>query len=160
MKLPVLVLLINSFACIANAQSFVKVTGEVTKPLQLSQADITKMNKTSATLNDKDGKAHEYKGVAVTEILNTAGVTLGKQLHGENLSKYVLVKCADGYEVVFSLAEMDSSISRKMIILATEADGQPIPAGKGPFRLIVPGESRPARSCFQVTEFVIRFAKD
>ena len=141
-------------------QSFVKVTGEVTKPLQLTEADIEKMNKVNVNLTDRDGKVHIYKGVPVIDILNSAGVTTGKELRGENLSKYVLVKCADGYEVLFSLAEMDSSISKKLIILATEADGQPIPAGKGPFRLVVPGEGRPARSCFQVVEFVIRFAKE
>lgn len=144
----------------AWAQSFIKVTGEVTKALTLYEADIAKMNKVAVTLTDKDGKDHSYKGVPVLDILNSAGVTTGKQLRGENLSKYVLVKCSDGYEVLFSLAEMDTAFNNKMIILATEADGKPIPDGKGPFRLVVPGEGRPARSCFQVVEFIIRFAKE
>jgi hypothetical protein len=39
-------------------------------------------------------------------------------------------------------------------------EGQPLAAGKGPFRLVVPGEKKPARSCMQVVEFVIRFAKE
>jgi DMSO/TMAO reductase YedYZ molybdopterin-dependent catalytic subunit len=144
----------------AWAQSFIKVTGEVTKSLTLYEADIAKMNKVAVTLTDRDGKDHSYKGVPVLDILNSAGVTTGKQLRGENLSKYVLVKCSDGYEVLFSLAEMDTAFNNKMIILATEADGKPIPDGKGPFRLVVPGEGRPARSCFQVVEFVVKFAKE
>jgi DMSO/TMAO reductase YedYZ molybdopterin-dependent catalytic subunit len=151
------------FMCVTSmvsAQSFVKVSGEVTKELKLYEADIAKMNKTSVTLTDRDGKDHQYTGVPVLDIFNSAGVTTGKQLHGENLSKYVVVKCADGYTVLFSLAEMDTVFSKKMIILATQADGQPLPQGKGPFRLIVPGEGRPARSCHQVLEFVIKFAKD
>jgi len=140
--------------------TFVKVTGEVTKPLTLYAADLAKMNKATVTLTDRDGKDHSYTGVPVLDILNSAGVTTGKQLRGENLSKYVLVKCADGYEVLFSLAEMDTAFTNKMIILATESDGQPLPAGKGPFRLVVPCEGRPARSCHQVVAFVIRFAKE
>jgi DMSO/TMAO reductase YedYZ molybdopterin-dependent catalytic subunit len=145
---------------VASAQAFVQVTGEVTKTLKLYEADIAKMNKVSVTLTDKDGKDHSYSGVPVLDILNNAGVTTGKQLHGENLTKYVLVKCADGYQVLFALAEMDTALSKKTIILATQADNKPLPEGKGPFRLVVPGEGRPARSCFQVVEFIVKFAKD
>ncbi|MEA5259303.1 hypothetical protein VB264_16010 [Arcicella aquatica] len=39
-----------------------------------------------------NGKVYKYSGVPVTEILGKAGVTLGKQLRGENLSKYLIVK--------------------------------------------------------------------
>jgi DMSO/TMAO reductase YedYZ molybdopterin-dependent catalytic subunit len=152
--------LLIGMGSIASAQAFVQVTGEVTKTLKLYEADIAKMNKVSVTLTDKDGKEHSYTGVPVIDILNNAGVTTGKQLHGENLTKYVLVKCADGYQVLFALAEMDTALSKKTIILATQADNKPLPEGKGPFRLVVPGEGRPARSCFQVVEFIIKFAKD
>jgi DMSO/TMAO reductase YedYZ molybdopterin-dependent catalytic subunit len=145
--------------CAASAQSFIQVTGEVTKTLKLYEADMAKMNRVSVTLTDKDGKDHSYTGVPVLDLLNKAGVTTGKELRGKNLTKYVLVKCSDGYQVLFALAEMDTALSKKKIILATQADGKPLPAGKGPFRLVVPGEGRPARSCFQVVELVVKFAK-
>ena len=138
----------------------VKVSGEVSTPLSLSAADLSKMSRTTATLHDRDGKAHTYTGAPIREILSRAGVTTGSQLRGENLSKYLLVKCADGYEVLFSLAELDSSFTDRVIILSDTLDGGPLPTGKGPFRLVVPGEKKPARSSFQVTEMVIRFAKD
>lgn len=150
----------SSLAQVAGEQPIVKVHGEVTKPLLLSMADVSKMNRVSVNLKDRDGKDHSYTGVSVLDILNLAGVTTGNQLRGENLSKYVLVRCADGYEVVFSLAEFDTVFSNKKIILSYETEGKPLPTGKGPFRLIVPDERRPARSCFQVTEFVIRYAKE
>jgi hypothetical protein len=89
-----------------------------------------------------------------------AGVTTGKQLRGKNLTKYMLVKCADGYEVLFSLAELDSSFTDRTVIIADESEGKPLPLEKGPFRLIVPGEKKPARCSFQVTELAIRFAKE
>ena len=138
----------------------VKISGEVATPLSLSATDLAKMKRTTATLKDHDGKAHIYTGAPIQQILEQAGVTTGKQLRGENLTKYLLVKCADGYEVLFSLAELDSSFTDRTIILADTLDGGSLPVGKGPFRLVVPGEKKPARSSFQVTEMVIRFAKE
>jgi DMSO/TMAO reductase YedYZ molybdopterin-dependent catalytic subunit len=155
-----LVFLIGVTCSVASAQSFVQVTGEVKNTLKLYEADIAKMNKVAVTLTDKDGKDHSYTGVPVIDLLNNAGVTTGKELRGENLTKYVLVKCSDGYQVLFALAEMDTAIAKRTIILATQADGKPLPLGKGPFRLVVPGEGRPARSCFQVVEFVVKFAEE
>jgi DMSO/TMAO reductase YedYZ molybdopterin-dependent catalytic subunit len=141
-------------------EPFIKVRGEVTKGLTLSATDLSKMKRVTASLKDRDGKDHSYTGVPVPDILNLAGVTTGAQLRGENLAKYMIVKCADGYEVLFSLAELDTAFTDKGIILADESEGKPLPAGRGPFRLIVPGEKRPARSCHQVVEFIIRFAKE
>lgn len=143
-----------------NKESFIKVEGEVTKPLTLYPADLAKMNRVEAVLKDRDGKTATYSGVSVYEILKSAGVTLGKELHGENLSKYLLVRAGDGYEVLFSLAELDPDFSNKFVILADQVDGKPLPAGKGPFRFVVPDEKRPARSIFEVTNLIIRFAKE
>ncbi|MDF2189869.1 molybdopterin-dependent oxidoreductase [Paraflavitalea sp. CAU 1676] len=136
------------------------INGEVKAPTKITAAEILGMKQTPAMLKDRDGKEHTYTGVPIQDLLNKAGVTTGKQLHGENLAKYLLVKCADGYEVVFSLAELDNEFTDRQVILAHQVDGGPLPSGKGPFRLVVPGEKRPARSCFQVVEMVVRFAKD
>jgi len=143
-----------------QAAPVIKVSGEVTKPLQLTSSDLAKMTRTTAVLKDRDGNKHIYAGVPVIDILNLAGVTTGKQLRGQNLSKYMIVQCADGYEVTFSLAEVDTGFTDRIVILADSMEGKPIVAGKGPFRLIVPGEKVPARSCFQVTGIVIRYGKE
>lgn len=152
-----------AFFLVSRAQqpavSSIKVSGEVTKPLTLSVEDLSKMKRSTTVLNDRDGKAHSYQGVAVQDILEQAGVTMGKQLRGEQLSKYLLVKCADGYEVLFSLAELDSSFTDRVVILADKLENGPLPDGKGPFRLVVPGEKKPARSSFQVVEMTVRFAE-
>lgn len=162
-RLYILLLSCCTIAISAAAQDnapVVKVSGEVSTQLSLSAVELSKMLRTTATLHDRDGKSHTYTGTPIQEILNRAGVTTGPQLRGENLSKYLLVKCADGYEVLFSLAELDSSFTDRIIILADTVDGKPLPVGKGPFRLVVPGEKKPARSSFQVMEMVIRFAKE
>lgn len=145
---------------LAQEPPVIKVSGEVTKPLQLHPADLANMKRVTVSMKDRDGNDHAYTGVPVEEILDMAGVTTGKQLRGENLTKYMLVKCGDGYEVLFSLAELDSSFTDRTVIIADESEGKPLPSGKGPFRLIVPGEKKPARCSFQVTELIIRYAKE
>ena len=138
----------------------IKISGEVTKTIILYADDLAKMQHATAMVKGRDGKEHPYSGVPVQRLLELAGVTTGKDLHGENLSKYLLVKCADGYEVVFSLAEVDSSFTDRIVLLADAYEGKPISGERGPFQLAVPGEKKPARSCFQVTEFIIKFAKE
>jgi DMSO/TMAO reductase YedYZ molybdopterin-dependent catalytic subunit len=142
------------------ARPAVKITGEVITPLTVYADSLSQWPRATVTLNDRDNKAHSYTGIPLQAIFEKAGVTTGKQLRGENLTKFVLVKCADGYEVVFSLAELDSSFTNRQVILAAEADGHTLSAEKGPFRLVVPGEKKPARSCFQVTDIIIQFAKE
>ena len=142
------------------AQPYITIEGEVLQPQKLYIADLQKLKRITVTSKTRDGKDHAYTGVPVAELLGKAGVTIGSQLHGENLAKYLLVTAADGYQVVFSLAELDSAFTDKQVILADMTDGAPLPAAKGPFQLIVPGEKKPARSCFQVTSFSVRFAKD
>jgi len=144
----------------AQQKPSVKVHGEVKTPLTLFSEDFAKMKRVTTTLKDHDGKDQSYTGVPVQEILEKAGATMGKELRGPNLAKYLLVKCADGYQVVLALAELDGGFTDRVIILSDESSGKPLPADKGPFRLIVPGEKRPARSSFQVTELIVRVAKD
>jgi hypothetical protein len=69
----------------------IKVSGEVTKSLTLFAEDLAKMQHTTVRVKSRDGKEHDYTGVPVQEIFALAGVTTGKDLRGENLSKYVLV---------------------------------------------------------------------
>lgn len=104
-----MVLLMVCF-CFFNARAqqpgMVKVSGDVTKPLTLSASDLAAMPRTADSARDKQGVMHHYTGVAIADILDKAGVTTGSQLKGKNMAKYLLVSCADGYQVVFSLAEL------------------------------------------------------
>jgi DMSO/TMAO reductase YedYZ molybdopterin-dependent catalytic subunit len=143
-----------------SAASTVKITGEVLKPLTLSITDLAAMPQTEVNVRDKQGASHTYSGVALAGIFKQAGVTTGKQLRGKNLAKYVLITCADGYQVVFSLAELDSSFTDRVVILSDKMDGKLLAPSVGPFRIIVPGEKKPARNFFQVTSIAIKFAKD
>ncbi len=137
-----------------------KISGEVKTPLQLTLQDVSAMPHTTVLLKDRNGNPRSFRGVPLSFILSGAGVTMGRELRGENLSKYVLAKCADGYKVLFSLAELDSSFTDKKIILADSMDSQPLPEAKGPFRIVAEGEKKPARSCFQVVELIVAYGKE
>ncbi|MFD0751165.1 molybdopterin-dependent oxidoreductase [Mucilaginibacter calamicampi] len=143
---------------LASAQS-VKVTGEVATPFTLDKAEFQKFKLVSVVYKDKSGKQHTYSGVALTDILKKAGVTLGAALRGENLTKYVMAEAADGYKVVFALVELDQEFTDKQIILADSVDGNALPATEGHFRIIVPDEKKAARSIRQVTALKVAFAK-
>lgn len=144
----------------AQSNFSLKVSGEVITPLKLSLSDLAELPHTTAVLNDKDGKSHTYSGVSVADVLIKAGVTMGKNLHGENLSKYLLVKCADGYQVLFSLAELDNNFTDRKVILADKIEGNLLQESKGPLRIVVEGEKKPARSSFQVVELFVGYGKD
>ena len=140
------------------AQS-VKISGEVITPCELKLQDLQQFSQANVTRKDKDNKDHTYAGVLLTVLLQKAGVTSGKDLRGKNLTKYVLIEAADGYQVVFALAELDKDFTDRAIILATTVDGQPLAAGDGPFRIIVQDEKKPARCIKQVTGIKVLFAK-
>lgn len=149
---------------IANAQTpakeaLVNITGEVTTPLELKLTDLQQYPQITVIRKDKDGKDHTYSGVELSAILQKAGVSLGKDLRGKNLAKYILINAADGYQVVFALAELDKDFTDRAIILATTIDGKPLADADGPFRVIVQDEKRPARCIKQVTEIKVEIAK-
>jgi len=154
--LSVLSLLITP--ALLKAQS-VKITGEVTTPLELKAADMQQFKQTNVTRKDRDGNDHTYTGVVLAELLQKAGATMGNDLKGENLTKFISVEASDNYQVVFALAELDKTFTDRTIILASMMDGKPLPAGDGPFRIIVQDEKKPARCIKQVTVIKVMFAK-
>ena len=140
--------------------AYFTVGGEVLKPLKLSAKELSTLKSSEVKAKDRDGKEHTFKGVMLWTILDSAGVTLGKDLRGENLAKYVLVKASDGYEVIFSLPEIDPEFSDKIILLAYEVDGKPLAASEGPFRLVVPQDKKHARWIRQLNSIQILFSKN
>ena len=140
--------------------AYFTVGGEVLRPLKLSIKELAALKISEVKAKDRDGKEHSFKGVMLWTILDSAGVTLGKDLRGENLGKYVLVKASDGYEVVFSLPEIDPDFSEKIILLANEVDGKPLSASEGPFRLVVPQDKKHARWIRQLNSIQILFSKN
>jgi DMSO/TMAO reductase YedYZ molybdopterin-dependent catalytic subunit len=131
------------------------IDGEVEKALKLGMPELQKLKQTEVTAKDHSGKPRLYNGVALFDILKEAGVTLGSQLRGKNLLKYVTVKSADGYEVIFSLPEIDPEFTDQSILVAYSEDGKPLPEGDGPFRIVVPNDKKHARWVREITTITV-----
>ncbi|MBD2755177.1 molybdopterin-dependent oxidoreductase [Spirosoma validum] len=142
----------------SQAQTVLTISGEVTKPLTLQAADLKGMPHTDVTAKDHDEKEHRYSGVPLSELLKQAGVTLGSQLRGKNLRKYLVVKASDDYEAVFALPELDPEFATRTILLVDSVDGQPLAKDVGPYRVVVPGEKKMARWVRQVNVLDVRVA--
>jgi DMSO/TMAO reductase YedYZ molybdopterin-dependent catalytic subunit len=122
------------------------IKGDVEKPLSLALEDLRQMpHKTLKVTNLRDKKEETYEGVLVTELLKRAGVPLGAQLRGAAMATYVQADAADGYRVIFSLAELDSDFQDSDVIVADTLDGKALDDKTGPFRLVAPHDKRPAR---------------
>jgi len=138
----------------------VTIEGDIPKTVVLTAEQFKAMNRITIHSTDMAGKTHDYSGIAVTDILKSAGI-IQPAFNRDNLNKYVIVRSSDNYEVLFSMSELDSAFSGRTIILADMADGQPLPLAKGPYKIVIPGEEkRQARSIWSVTHFVIRNSKD
>jgi DMSO/TMAO reductase YedYZ molybdopterin-dependent catalytic subunit len=127
-----------------------KVAGEVAHPLDWTAADLAKLPRATVTAKSHDGKDSSYEGIAISSILEKAGVPAGKELRGKAVSLYLVVEASDGYRAVFALPELDPAFTDRTIILADRRDGRPLGPREGPLQMIVPGEKRHSRWVRQV----------
>lgn len=141
----------------AASDVLLRITGDVDHRVAVTPAIWATLPKITVSVPGRDGAKVEYHGVNLRDLLRLADVPLGgNQLRGAWLNRTVHVRAADGYEVAFSLAELDGD-SRKTTALLVDLKGDvALPAGEGPLRLVVPGETPPARWVKHVTELDIR----
>ncbi len=152
-------MLVSGIMALSSQAQTITISGEVTKPLTLQAADLKAMPHTSVTAKERDGNERAYSGIPLIDLLRQAGATVGSELRGANLTKFVLIKAADGYEVLFALPELDPEFATRTIVLADSVDGAPLAQGVGPYRMVVPGEKKPTRWIRQVKSIEVRFAK-
>lgn len=145
------VILSVAFSLTALAQSTpqaaakLTVTGDVRTALSLAPDELKGMPRTSVDVKGEDGRVTKYEGVLVGDVLKRAGATLGSEMRGEAIATYVVASASDGYQVVFSLAELDPALTGSEIIIADTIDGKPLSASQGPLRIVVPKDTRAAR---------------
>jgi hypothetical protein len=103
------------------------------------------------------GPAVDYSGPLLSDLLRQAGAPLGVRLHGAGVNDVVFVTGSDRFRAVFSLAELDPSFhTGAKVILADQADGKPLDPKIGPYRLVIDGDQRPARSVHSVVMIEVK----
>lgn len=135
-----------------------EVVNEQGKGVKLSLT-TAELPRTSITL-DHEGVQETYEGVAVSELLKRAEVTLSPEARGAQLGRYVIVTGSDGYAAVFSVAEVDPYFAERPALLVDQLNGQPVPAPRGPVRLAVPSDKHRRRWVGQVVRIEVRNALD
>lgn len=142
----ILILITMACALAQTPPAVLAVTGDVSSPLQLTAEDLAKFPRESVSVQEQDGSKIQYEGVALRDVLAKAGAPLGKELRGKALASYILAKARDGYEVVFTLGEIDAGFGNQTILIADKRDGKPLFGYQGPFRLVCPNDKAGARS--------------
>lgn len=155
--LPALILLVAALPATPAQPSApsIEVSGAVKQALRLTAADLAGMPRASVETK-ADGVSVTYQGVWLHEVLKKAGVA---ELRGKALASYLLAEAQDGYQVVFSLAELSPEFTDNPVLLADSADGKPLPGAQGPFRLVAPKEKRGARSVRMLTKLEVVFLR-
>jgi len=134
-----------------ESQPSIQVTGAVKQPLTLTADYLAKMPRSTLRITN-NGMEMVYEGVWLYEVLKKAGVPQGSELRGKALAGYVLAEAQDGYQVVFSLGELDPAFIDNEILLADTANGKPLFGAQGRFRLVVPKDRAGARSVRMLTK--------
>lgn len=126
--------------------SRLSLTGDVKNALSLSLDELKQMPRKTVRVKNEHAQEDEvYEGVPLAALLKRAGVPSGPQIRGKVMTTYVVAQGADGYQVLFSLAELDSDFQDSQVLVADTFDGKPINDKLGPLRLVAPQDKRPAR---------------
>jgi hypothetical protein len=125
----------------AQQAAAIDISGDVQKPMTVTAADLVAMPRITVTV-----ASVTYGGVLLDDVLKRAGVPTSSSLRGKALTTYILVEAQDGYQVVFSLGELDPSVTDNQIVLADSSDRKPLAETEGSFRLVIPKDKIGARS--------------
>jgi DMSO/TMAO reductase YedYZ molybdopterin-dependent catalytic subunit len=137
-----------------DAPPSVQVSGAVKQALTLTAEDLARMPRASVR-TASNGRETVYEGVWLHEVLKKAGVPQGSELQGKALASYLLAEAQDGYQVVFSLDELDPSFIDNEILIADTANSKALFGAQGRFRLVVPKDKPGARSVRMLTKLEI-----
>ena len=149
-------LALAAFAAGAHAQSLA-VVGLDGRDVALDAARLANLPRARVTAGEGEHAAL-YEGPLLGQALREAGAPMGQRLHGAPLKAYVLVTGRDGFQAVFSLAELDKDFHGDTVILADRKDGVALDAKHGPWRVVSSGDRKGWRSVYAVERIEIRSA--
>jgi hypothetical protein len=142
----------------------ITIDGDIDNPFTLTalssvasakeESDLQSMTRLKVPSHDRDGDA-TFEGVRLSDIVKRAKPRLGEKPMRGTSRGTLFVKGADGYQVVFSLAEIDPDFNDNNIILADQRNGKPLPDPQGPFQIIAPNDRIHARWVRQVVALKI-----
>jgi DMSO/TMAO reductase YedYZ molybdopterin-dependent catalytic subunit len=131
------------------------IVGPTGKTLTITPQVLDGLERAEAVMINH-GASHTYEGVRLTELLRLVDAPTGARIHAEADRDYLVVTGGDGFRAVFSLAETDRSVQRHAVILADHMDGAPLLLHDAPYRIVVDGDQKPARSVYAITRIEVK----
>ena len=96
-----------------------EISGDVPHPRTFQEQEWKQLKHVSLTAtNAHDKKSATYSGVSLRDLLKDVGVPSGESLHGKAFSTTIVVSATDGYQVAFSIAELDESVGNLQVLVA------------------------------------------
>jgi hypothetical protein len=125
-----------------NVCGLTVASSEKTITLQLDQ--FKALPHKAITVHNGHTNADEtYSGVLLSDLLTQVAAPLGTKLHGKALASYILATGSDGYQAIYSIAEVDPYFHTGDVIVADTINGRPLE--DGPFKLVNTEDKHPAR---------------
>jgi len=119
-----------------------KITFEA-KSAEWTPVTLAALPHKTITLYNEHAKVNQtYTGVSLIDLLTPLGAPA--KPHGKEFKLYLVAEGSDGYQVVYSVAEVNPDVHDCTVLVADAMDGKPI-GDSGPLQLVATGEKRPAR---------------
>jgi len=121
-------------------------TYDIAKLNSLPQSQVSITSGTTTTV---------YGGVLMTDLLNSAVLTLNPAIKNDQLTKSIIAIGSDGYTSIVTAAEVDPNFGNIKVLVATSANGAPLGATQGFARIVVPGDAAAGRFVSGLTTITI-----
>lgn len=122
-----------------------ELVAEDGRPTRLSLEALRALPQVVLPATARDSSPITLAGPSARSLLDLVSAPAGHDLRGPRLMLGVVAEAADGYRVLFSLAELDPGFGAATAIVALSQDGQPLPAAEGPLRLVIAGDDHYSR---------------
>lgn len=114
------------------------------KSVQWTAASLGPLPHVTLTVFNEHAKVNQtYSGVPLIELLKPLGVP--EKPKGKEFRLYLEAEGSDGYEAVYSVAEVTPDVHDATVMVADALDGKPLAPDSGPLQLVASGEKSPER---------------
>jgi hypothetical protein len=148
-SIQLLALLVLSAASTAGGQESLTIEGVGARTLRFTAAQLHALGGDTLRLELHHQKPATYAIVPLRRLLAEGGLVVDS-LKGRQLTMVVIAEARDDYRVAISLGEMAKGLGGRDVVIAYRRDNAPLTQEEGPFRLIVKGDERAARSIRQL----------
>ncbi|RYX79957.1 hypothetical protein EON83_30555 [bacterium] len=148
-----------ALAAPATPSAGVRVSGEVAKPRLWTLPELQKAAPVQTIKTTLKGKPYTVRGVPLWALVTAAAPKLDAKSKHSEARFVVLVRGKDGYITSFAYPDLMPDTGNKGVFVIWEANGKPLSAKEGPYRLVVPTDKKPMRWVYNLASVEIHDGK-